>query len=84
MSATAEKIDVSVSIVPRYLLEHGASTDLEELCGCGVDLTIPDKRSIFDELASIKADVAELKKVVAGHLRITVLSSVVAIITWSE
>ncbi|RII76811.1 LysR family transcriptional regulator [Pseudomonas monteilii] len=88
MAAVAEAMHVSPSAVSQQisLLEQEAGIDLVERRGRGVDLTIAGKKlveranRIFEELESARADMAELKKVVAGDLRIAAFPSVAAVL----
>ncbi|OLS63604.1 LysR family transcriptional regulator [Pseudomonas putida] len=84
MAAVAEALHVSPSAVSQQisLLEQELGIDLVERRGRGVELTIAGRtlveraNRIFAELESARADMAELKKVVAGDLRVAAFPSV--------
>lgn len=86
MAAVAEALHVSPSAVSQQiaLLEEEVGIDLVERRGRGVNLTIAGLRlveranRIFAELESARADMAELKEVVAGELRVAAFPSVAA------
>ena len=74
MAAVAEALYVSPSAVSQQiaLLEQEVGIDLIERRGRGVELTVAGRRlveraeRILVELESARADIAELKKVIAG------------------
>lgn len=86
MAAVAEAMHVSPSAVSQQIsiLEEELGIDLVERRGRGVDLTIAGRKlveranRIFEELESARADMAELKKVVAGDIRVAAFPSVAA------
>lgn len=86
MAAVAEAMHVSPSAVSQQisLLEQELGIDLVERRGRGVELTIAGRtlveraNRIFEELDSARADMAELKKVVAGELRVAAFPTVAA------
>ncbi|WP_095054761.1 LysR family transcriptional regulator [Pseudomonas sp. Irchel s3b2] len=86
MAAVAEALHVSPSAVSQQisLLEQEVGIDLVERRGRGVNLTIAGRmlveraNRIFTELESARADMAELKEVVAGELRVAAFPSVAA------
>ncbi len=86
MAAVAEAMHVSPSAVSQQIsiLEQEVGIDLVERRGRGVELTIAGKKlveranRIFEELESARADMAELKKVVAGDIRVAAFPSVAA------
>jgi DNA-binding transcriptional LysR family regulator len=86
MAAVAEALHVSPSAVSQQisLLEQEVGIDLVERRGRGVNLTIAGRmlveraNRIFTELESARADMAELKDVVAGELRVAAFPSVAA------
>lgn len=86
MAAVAEALHVSPSAVSQQIsmLEQELSIDLIERRGRGVELTIAGRKlvetanRIFEELESARADMAELKKVVAGDIRVAAFPSVAA------
>lgn len=86
MAAVAEALYVSPSAVSQQisLLEQEAGIELIERRGRGVELTVAGRQlveranRIFAELESARADIAELKKVVAGELRVAAFPSVAA------
>lgn len=86
MAAVAEALYVSPSAVSQQisLLEQEAGIELIERRGRGVELTVAGRQlveranRIFAELESARADIAELKKVVSGELRVAAFPSVAA------
>jgi len=86
MAAVAEALNVSPSAVSQQLalLETELGIDLIERRGRGVELTQAGKRlveraeRVLVELESARADIAELKKVIAGELRVAAFPSVAA------
>ena len=86
MAAVAEALYVSPSVVSQQiaLLEQEVGIDLIERRGRGVELTPAGKQlveraeRILIELESARADIAELKKVIAGELRVAAFPSVAA------
>ncbi|QOJ89535.1 MULTISPECIES: LysR family transcriptional regulator [Pseudomonas] len=86
MAAVAEAMHISPSAVSQQisLLEQEFGIDLVERRGRGVELTIAGRtlveriNRIFEELDSARADMAELKKVVAGELRVSAFPTVAA------
>ena len=86
MAAVAEALYVSPSAVSQQiaLLEEEVGIDLVERRGRGVELTLAGKQlveraeRILVELESARADIAELKKVIAGELRVAAFPSVAA------
>lgn len=86
MAAVAEALHVSPSAVSQQisLLEQEVGIDLVERRGRGVNLTIAGRmlveraNRIFLELESARADMAELKEVVAGEIRVAAFPSVAA------
>ncbi len=86
MAAVAEALHLSPSAVSQQisLLEQEVGVDLVERRGRGVELTIAGRllveraNKIFTELESARADMAELKKVVAGEIRVAAFPSVAA------
>ncbi|WP_260955734.1 LysR family transcriptional regulator [Pseudomonas citri] len=86
MAAVADALHVSPSAVSQQiaLLEEEVGIDLVERRGRGVNLTIAGRmlveraNRIFSELESARADMAELKEVVAGELRVAAFPSVAA------
>lgn len=86
MAAVAEALCVSPSAVSQQvsLLEQEAGIELIERRGRGVELTIAGRQlveranRIFAELESARTDIAELKMVVAGELRVAAFPSVAA------
>lgn len=84
MAAVAEALHVSPSAVSQQIsiLEQELGIDLVERRGRGVELTIAGRtlveraNRIFAELESARADMAELKKVVAGDIRVAAFPSV--------
>ena len=86
MAAVAEALYVSPSAVSQQiaLLEEEVGIDLIERRGRGVELTLAGRQlvdrveRILVELESARADIAELKKVIAGELRVAAFPSVAA------
>lgn len=86
MAAVADALHVSPSAVSQQisLLEQEVGIDLVERRGRGVELTIAGRllveraNRIFMEMESARADMAELKKVVAGEIRVAAFPSVAA------
>jgi len=86
MAAVADALHVSPSAVSQQisLLEQEVGIDLVERRGRGVNLTIAGEmlveraNRIFLELESARADMAELKEVVAGEIRVAAFPSVAA------
>jgi DNA-binding transcriptional LysR family regulator len=86
MAAVAEALHLSPSAVSQQIsiLEQEVGIDLVERRGRGVELTIAGRmlveraNRIFTELESARADIAELKKVVAGDIRVAAFPSVAA------
>lgn len=86
MAAVAEALYVSPSAVSQQiaLLEQEVGIDLIERRGRGVELTVAGRQlveraeRILVELESARADIAELKKVIAGELRVAAFPSVAA------
>ena len=86
MAAVADALNVSPSAVSQQLalLEAELGIDLVERRGRGVELTLAGKRlveraeRVLAELESARADIAELKKVIAGELRVAAFPSVAA------
>ncbi|MFD2644445.1 LysR family transcriptional regulator [Pseudomonas japonica] len=84
MAAVADALHVSPSAVSQQIsmLEQEVGIDLVERRGRGVELTIAGRtlveraNRIFAELESARADMAELKKVVAGDIRVAAFPSV--------
>lgn len=88
MAAVAEALHVSPSAVSQQIsmLEQEVGIDLVERRGRGVELTIAGRtlveraNRIFAELESARADMAELKKVVAGDIRVAAFPSVASLL----
>lgn len=88
MAAVAEAMYVSPSAVSQQisLLEQELGIDLIERRGRRVELTIAGHNlvrrvdRIFAEIESARADIAELKQVIAGDLRVAAFPSVAAAI----
>lgn len=86
MAAVAEALNVSPSAVSQQisLLELEAGIELIERRGRGVELTVAGRQlveranRIFAELEAARTDIAELKEVVAGELRVAAFPSVAA------
>jgi DNA-binding transcriptional LysR family regulator len=86
MAAVAEALFISPSAVSQQLalLEEEVGIALIERRGRGVSLTLAGQKlveraeRIIAELESARADIAELKKVVAGELRVAAFPSVAA------
>lgn len=86
MAAVAEALYISPSAVSQQLalLEDEVGISLIERRGRGVSLTVAGQQlveraeRILVELQSARADIAELKKVIAGELRIAAFPSVAA------
>lgn len=86
MAAVAAALYVSPSAVSQQisLLEQEVGISLIERRGRGVKLTVAAQQLvrraelIFAELESARADIAELKKIVAGELRVAAFPSVAA------
>ena len=86
MAAVAEALYVSPSAVSQQLalLEEEVGIDLIERRGRGVSLTLAGQQlveraeRILAELESARAAIAELKKVIAGELRVAAFPSVAA------
>jgi len=86
MAAVAEALHVSPSAVSQQIafLEDETGIALIERRGRGVSLTLAGQKlveraeRIIVELESARADIAELKKVVAGELRVAAFPSVAA------
>lgn len=88
MAAVAEAMHVSPSAVSQQisLLEQELGIDLVERRGRRVELTIAGQNlvrrieRVFAEIEAARTDIAELKKVVAGDLRVAAFPSVAAAI----
>lgn len=88
MAAVAEALHVSPSAVSQQIsmLEQEVGIDLVERRGRGVELTIAGRtlveraNRIFAELESARADMAELKRVVAGDIRVAAFPSVASLL----
>lgn len=86
MAAAADALHVSPSAVSQQisLLEQEVGAELIERRGRGVELTIAGRQlvqranRIFDEVKAALTDIAELKKVVAGELRVSAFPTVAA------
>jgi len=86
MAAVAEALHISPSAVSQQLalLEEEVGIVLIERRGRGVTLTLAGARlveraeRILIELESARADIAELKKIISGELRIAAFPSVAA------
>nr|WIE94818.1 LysR family transcriptional regulator [Mesorhizobium sp. WSM4875] len=86
MAATAEALYVSPSAVSQQisLLEQEAGIELIERRGRGVELTVAGRQlveranRVFAELEAARTDIAELKKVVVGELRVAAFPTVAA------
>lgn len=86
MAAVAEALLVSPSAVSQQisLLEQEVGIKLIERRGRGVELTVAGQNlvrradRIFSEIESARADIAELKQVIAGELRVAAFPSVAA------
>ncbi|SED16859.1 LysR family transcriptional regulator [Rhodobacter sp. 24-YEA-8] len=86
MAAVAEALYVSPSAVSQQisLLEEEVGIKLIERRGRGVELTVAGQNlvrradRIFAEIESARADIAELKQVIAGELRVAAFPSVAA------
>jgi len=86
MAAAADALHVSPSAVSQQisLLEQEVGAELIERRGRGVELTIAGKQlvqranRIFDEVNSALTDIAELKRIVAGELRVSAFPTVAA------
>ena len=88
VAAVAEALHVSPSAVSQQIsmLEQEVGIDLVERRGRGVELTIAGRtlveraNRIFAELESARADMAELKRVVAGDIRVAAFPSVASLL----
>jgi DNA-binding transcriptional LysR family regulator len=88
MAAVAEALFVSPSAVSQQisLLEQEVGIKLIERRGRGVELTVAGQNlvrradRIFSEIESARADIAELKQVISGELRVAAFPSVAAAI----
>lgn len=86
MAAVAEALFVSPSAVSQQisLLEQELGVSLIERRGRGVSLTVAGDQlvqradRIFAELEAARADIAEIKKIIAGELRVAAFPSVAA------
>ena len=86
MAAVAEALFVSPSAVSQQisLLEQEVGIKLIERRGRGVELTIAGQKlvhraeRILSEIESARADIAELKQVIVGELRVAAFPSVAA------
>ncbi|TRC89721.1 LysR family transcriptional regulator [Mesorhizobium sp. WSM4310] len=86
MAAVAEALLVSPSAVSQQiaLLEQELEATLIERRGRGVSLTVAGEQlvqranRIFAELEAARADIAEIKKIIAGELRVAAFPSVAA------
>ncbi|MBF8668266.1 LysR family transcriptional regulator [Pseudomonas putida] len=86
MAAVAEALHLSPAAISQQisLLEQEVGIDLVKRRGRGVELTIAGRllveraNKVFTELESARADMAELKKVVAGEIRVAAFPSVAA------
>jgi len=86
MAAVADALHVSPSAVSQQisLLEQELGAPLIERRGRGVSLTVAGEQlvqranRIFAELEAARADIAEIKKIIAGELRVAAFPSVAA------